>query len=261
MNDEVKLARGQIWYLKFNDAVGSEEAVGRPAIIVSAYASVDTLDIVTVVYLTRTPKKGGTVVEINSTKNKCWALCNQLYTVDKSRLLSIMTRASEAEMQKIDVALRKVLVLPVKNEESEQAYIAKIKELEDQLAGREVELAVHKRLYEKAVERLAEFKFVKDVPAIPTVKEPELDLSELQQKFPCVEKKQPKLKIEKVERVNVNTASAKEISAKTGMSLTVAYSITGTRKELGPYETLNDLLLADRFKQSHLDRYGELLEV
>lgn len=257
MNAMTKFERGQIWYAQMNESVGKEEKIGRPVLIISSQEGCKKSDLVTGVYLTTVLKAQGVNVELFSPRRKSWAMCNQIYTVDKQRLTQFMCKANEHEMRAIDEAVLLALGLHTKDTEKD--------ELKEKLVDLELELAVHKRLYEKALERLAEFKFTKDAPVIPKVK---ADANA--EKFPAVQevldltplkKIAPKLKIEKVDRVNVNTASAREICEKTGISMSVCYSITGTRKELGPYEKLEDLLLADRFKQSHLDKYGELLEV
>lgn len=298
MNDEIKLARGQIWYLKFNDAVGSEEAVGRPAIIVSSYANVDTLDIVTVVYLTTKPKRGGTAVEINSSKARSWAMCNQIYTVDKSRLLSLMGEASAAEMERVNLALRKVLVLPTKMTDEEKADIAKIGELEDKIAELEVELAVQKRVYEKALDRLAEFKFVKDAPMIPKVEKNGLpviptDVRKLEEKFAEYDKKlaaepeqmtlnlEPLKKIAAVEepkpkatrkprvkkaepapkKANVNTDDADTLATKTGMAIEMANRIVEMREKYGGYDKLANLCIVPGIGKVFMEKYTAMLEV
>ena len=258
MNEVAKIERGQVWYIQENNAVGSEEKVGRPVVIVSSKRGCSTSSVLNGVYTTTSWRTGSINVELKSLNRKSYAMCNQIVTLDKKRLTTKLGKVSDVELQAIDAAL--VEALGLDNGAND--------ELREKVEELEFEIAIHKRLYEKAIDRLAEYKFTKDTPKIPEKSmveekkfpEVELDLSELQKKFSVHDAKN-KLKIEKVERVNVNTASAKEIAAKTGMSLTVAYSITGTRKEIGPFETLNDLLLCDRFKQSHLDRFGELLEV
>lgn len=65
----------------------------------------------------------------------------------------------------------------------------------------------------------------------------------------------------KKEKVNVNTASAKEISDKSGLSLNVAYGVTGYRKTNGSYKSLEDLLKAPRFTKHHLEKYRDMLGV
>lgn len=62
-------------------------------------------------------------------------------------------------------------------------------------------------------------------------------------------------------KVNVNTATAKEINAVSGLNLATAYSICGYRKKNGPYEKLEDLLKVTNVYPGTLQRYGEYLEV
>ena len=66
---------------------------------------------------------------------------------------------------------------------------------------------------------------------------------------------------EEVQKVNVNTASAKEIREVLGVSMSTCYSITGYRKKHGPYEKLEDLLNVTNICPGTLQRYGHLLEV
>lgn len=62
-------------------------------------------------------------------------------------------------------------------------------------------------------------------------------------------------------KVNVNTATAVEIKEATGMSMTVAFCITGYRKKHGDYKSLEDLTKVQRFSESMLARYRDKLEV
>lgn len=62
-------------------------------------------------------------------------------------------------------------------------------------------------------------------------------------------------------KVNVNTASAQEIHNRTGLSLSVCFSITGTRKRGGLFKTLDDVRKVDRFPQKKWDAFKELIEV
>ena len=95
MSEEIKYERGQVWYVNFNNSVGFEEAVGRPAVVVSNYANVDSMKTLVMVWLTTTPKSGGTTVELFTPNKRSWAICGQISTVDKSRLLKLMCKLSE----------------------------------------------------------------------------------------------------------------------------------------------------------------------
>lgn len=63
------------------------------------------------------------------------------------------------------------------------------------------------------------------------------------------------------EKVNVNTATAREMMEKLGISREYAYAITGFRKKHGRYITLDELLLAPRVGKTFMERYRERLEV
>ena len=62
-------------------------------------------------------------------------------------------------------------------------------------------------------------------------------------------------------KVNVNTATAVEIKEATGMSMTVAFCITGYRKKHGNYTSLEELVNVQRFSKSMLERYRDKMEV
>ena len=57
--------------------------------------------------------------------------------------------------------------------------------------------------------------------------------------------------------VNINTASAKELSAQLGMPMKDAYSITGHRNKHGLFGDIEELLLVNRFSQSKFEMYRD----
>lgn len=63
------------------------------------------------------------------------------------------------------------------------------------------------------------------------------------------------------ELANINTDSALEICNKTGLEMTVCYSITGTRKKNGPYKSVEDLLNVKKFLPRHLELFGAKMTV
>jgi competence ComEA-like helix-hairpin-helix protein len=80
---------------------------------------------------------------------------------------------------------------------------------------------------------------------------------------PGVKPKNREIKVEPYtgEKVNINQASAKEINEKTGLSLTVCYSIVGCRKRDGNYRDVSDLENVPRFTEFHMAKYGPMFEV
>lgn len=104
-NHDIK--RGDIFYV-YRHAVqqGSEQQTGRPAIIVSNDSCNKSSDVVEIVYLTTQPKMDlPTHVKIFSTSKASTALCEQITSIDKTRLGGFRGNCSKTEMQAIDVAL------------------------------------------------------------------------------------------------------------------------------------------------------------
>lgn len=98
--------RGDIYYVTGTEAIGSEQAGQRPAIIVSNDVGNRFAPIVEVVYLTTKEKSlSPTHVYINSAERPSTALCEQVVTVCKSRLKRYIGSVTMAEMRRIDKAL------------------------------------------------------------------------------------------------------------------------------------------------------------
>lgn len=100
------IKRGDIFYVNRSDSVGSEQRSGRPAIIVSNPVCNEHSPVVEVVYLTCQYKhRLPTHVRIESTGRRSTALCEQITSVDVSRLGDYKGHATDEEMQQIDAAL------------------------------------------------------------------------------------------------------------------------------------------------------------
>ena len=71
------------------------------------------------------------------------------------------------------------------------------------------------------------------------------------------------VKTPKVEdgRLNINTATAKEIAEALGVSASIAYTITGYRTKHGPYKSVSDLANVKRISKVFPEKYGHLLTV
>lgn len=105
--------RGEIYYIERGYTAGSEQAAGRPAVIVSNDAGNKHSDCVTVVYLTTQPKTElPTHVFINSAQKVSIALCECVGNVSKERIGSFYGKVTGGEMQQINEALRVALALP-----------------------------------------------------------------------------------------------------------------------------------------------------
>ena len=102
----MSINRGDIFYIHREETVGSEQHSGRPAIIVSNAECNENSSVVEIVFLTCKHKRPlPTHVKIESIGRRSTALCEQITSVDVSRLGDYKGHVTDEEMQKIDMAL------------------------------------------------------------------------------------------------------------------------------------------------------------
>ena len=104
------MRRGEIYWVDIHNAVGHELMKDRPAIIVSCDALNDNSPVVQVVYCSASPKKElPEHITIRSTEQISTALCENVYTVDKSRVGRYVGRyvgrCTKREMEQVDLGL------------------------------------------------------------------------------------------------------------------------------------------------------------
>lgn len=112
----MEIKRGDIVYVKIPYAVGHEMMKDRPAVVVSNNAMNYTGQVVSVVYLTGSKQADRPFhVEVKSIMSvrhgSSTALCEHIYTVDKSRLGKIMGACDQEEMDAIDDGILMSLAL------------------------------------------------------------------------------------------------------------------------------------------------------
>ena len=106
----MEINRGDVFYVNRSETIGSEQRSGRPAIIVSNPECNEHSPVVEVVYLTCQYKKPmPTHVRIESIGRRSTALCEQITSVDVSRLGDYKGHLTEKEMEQVDVALMQSL--------------------------------------------------------------------------------------------------------------------------------------------------------
>lgn len=97
---------GDVHYIERFETCGSEQYTGRPAVIVSNNKNNSNASTVEVVYLTTQPKENlPTHVLIHSTGRESTVLCEQISTVDASRVKNYLCTVTPGEMLKIERAL------------------------------------------------------------------------------------------------------------------------------------------------------------
>jgi mRNA interferase MazF len=108
------MKRGEVWWVEFDPAVGSEIAKRRPAIIVSNDSANRNLARVVVIPLTSNTARvypGESLVKVGEQTSK--AMADQIMAADKSRLKNQLGTLSKPDMELVEHALRVHLGLAI----------------------------------------------------------------------------------------------------------------------------------------------------
>lgn len=167
----MEIKRGNIHYIDIPNAIGHEMMKDRPGVIISCDPMNYTSPVVSVVFLTGSrPADAPYHVNVGAAASvrhgSSTALCEHIYTVDKSRVGKCMGRCSEEEMDAIDDGILMSLALgdgKYKGPKSQKAQAAAPKEEQREevpvfnpieLAVVERERDIYKGLYEKLLDSM-----------------------------------------------------------------------------------------------------------
>jgi mRNA interferase MazF len=101
------MKRGEVWWVDFESATGSEIQKTRPAVIVSRDAANRTMGRVVVVPLTSNTSRvylAETLVTVRGVQSK--AMADQIMTADKSRLKNFIGTLDSDDMANVEDAIR-----------------------------------------------------------------------------------------------------------------------------------------------------------
>lgn len=107
------MKRGEVWWVEFDPAQGSEIRKRRPAVIVSNDSANRHLSRVVMVPLTRSTDRvypGEALVTLADQPTK--AMADQIMAADKSRLQGRLAILSAPDMQAVEDAIKTQLALP-----------------------------------------------------------------------------------------------------------------------------------------------------
>ena len=107
------MKRGEVWWVEFDPAVGTEIRKTRPAVIMSNDAANRNLARVVVIPLTSNTGRlypGEAVVTVNGQSSK--AMADQIMAADKARLTSQIGVLTKADMQGVEDAIKRHLDMP-----------------------------------------------------------------------------------------------------------------------------------------------------
>lgn len=229
MEQEIK--RGDVWWVSIDDSFGHEMQTGRPALVVSADGLNTKTSTVVIAYLTTSdstsfPSK--VRVYFNGKMNA--VMCNQLRTVDKSRLTRYVTTLSEEDMRRVMGALAVTFCIPYGGAPASAPPAKNDAKNTSDVVALQVELDLLRKQYNIVLEKLVEKQVSEDIAK-------RTESTKIPEKATEVA---PPVKIPAVEpdpkKVEINTCTLEELRS-IGCGQTVATSIMTHR----PYKSVDDL--------------------
>jgi mRNA interferase MazF len=104
--------RGDVYWVDLDPTKGSEINKRRPCVVISVTPINKARRTVVVIPLSTSPQpRPPIVIKLNSLKGNSVAVCDQIRTIDKSRLVNLICKISEEDMENIQEALKGILGL------------------------------------------------------------------------------------------------------------------------------------------------------
>ena len=145
-----QISRGELYWISEGEAHGCEIKTGRPGVIISSDYGNDNMPTVIVAFTTTQMKYGRIYPYIHTSGYRTYVLCNQLRTVDKTRIEKKIGTLTDAEMSMVERGIKEALFLGDTD-------------TEDEVEKLNVELDMWKRMYKKVMEELVATKVEADI--------------------------------------------------------------------------------------------------
>jgi mRNA interferase MazF len=100
----------QIVLVNLDPTIGSEMKKTRPCVIILPIEMNKHLDTIVVAPMTSSSKNYPTRVSVNYDKKTGWIVLDQIRTIDKQRIVKILSTLSEKEIIKVKAVLKETFV-------------------------------------------------------------------------------------------------------------------------------------------------------
>lgn len=160
MNGE--FLRGEVYWVSVDDSIGTEIRTGRTAVIVSGDGRNKSFPKVIIAYTTSAESvvSDPLRVKVNIGGRLCRVLCDELRTIDKQRITKYVTTLTQEEMTRVTSALACAQCIPIQPNTTKKKD--SIVDTEELLSLR-VELETMRKMYEKVLDELVEFRIARDL--------------------------------------------------------------------------------------------------
>ena len=288
------ILRGEVYWVSVDDSVGGEIQTGRPAVIISGDRANEKCSTVIVAFITSQGNfhPHNVTIMVNGVSNR--VKCDQLRTISKDRLTRYMGTLTKPEIVRITGALATAMCIPLRGPEStpqekENKEITALKaECEmwkrcyDVVMSQLVELKVNTDLTLRMARAGYEYEESDESEEIAVEEPPVAEESEVEELEPP---KEPEVVVEQeapveepvtpaveqrvvegdestivlppLDKVNINTATAREMMNHLGIGQYYAYKINAHRNKNGKFVALEELEMVEGLPKDFYEKYAD----
>lgn len=106
----MEIKQYQIVLVNLDPTIGSEMKKSRPCVVISPNEMNMYLQTIVIAPMTTSSKSYPTRVETRHQKKKGWIVLDQIRTIDRLRIVHILGKLSENEIQKVKAILKEIFV-------------------------------------------------------------------------------------------------------------------------------------------------------